>query len=554
MLARLRGLFALTVTLSLIVAACGGGDDPTATSRPAPTAAPAPTTAPVATATPVPDRYGGTLRLASRVEPAAMDVQKEPDFSQHPFILPALNWVLQTTPEGLQPDLADSWQIDGTRVTFKLNPKATWHDGFAVTADDLIYSVTRIATEGQISKSYAAFESTEKIDTNTFAINLSRTSVSFVSLLGIVRSPVYPQHVPTEDYATKQKGKIIGSGPFIFENYARGVQVSLERNPNYWKTDDLGNQLPYLDRLEIAIVPDVAARYALYRTGRTDIVNDIRTFKGKEQQVKEDVPDTVLTLNDSVWIGFVMNTQRPPYDDVRVRKAISLAIDRQAMSQLLTDGLGTPFRGYITPGSIYAHPESEIRTWPGYNPDTKQADIQEAKRLLAEAGVVPSELEHSILMLSGAGYIGEAVQGHLRTVLGVNWKLEEIERATAIQRATDREFSLYNTPYGGLLPDPVGEMEPFMRSGARLFHANDSDASVDARLDELDTITDQARRIELSRSLEKEVILDRVWQVILSGRAAATGWRGYVQGAIAFVHGADPRVNHFATVWLDNKS
>ena len=413
--------------------------------------------------------------------------------------------------------------------------------------------MTRMAAEGQIKASFAPMQAVSKVDDSTFQVDLKAASISFISILGITRAPIYPKHVAPDDFASKTAGKVIGSGPFKFKEYTRGVQLVHERNTKYWKKDAQGNALPYLDGIQVYIVPDNAARYSMYRTGQVDIVTDQSTLAGKEKQVEKDVPGTVLQISTGGPRALVFNVQKKPYDDVRVRRAISLALNRQAMTELIADGLGTPYMGFLVPGSDYAQPESEIKSWPGYNPATKDKDIAEAKRLLAEAGINPANLTDKVLSLSAYQTWSEAVVGDLRKSLGVNLGVDAPERATAVERATNRDYALYVAPYGGLILDPFGDLDSFLRTGSRLNHHNASDPTVDQRLDQLDILQDKTARLQLARQLEKEIILDKVWRATLTSGTSATAWRTYVNGHIP-AFGNDPRSTQFGGVWLGPKS
>lgn len=550
---RLVSIFALGMVLALLLVACGGKSEPAVTNTPTgPTATtrPATTSAPTATARPQP-RTGGILKLAVISEPGKLDAQLEASGPVDAYVNPFLNFTLLNTAEGLQPDLAQRWSVsqDGKKLTFNLTTGAAWHDGRPVTADDMVYSMNRMATEGQIKASFLPMQAVSKVDDATFQIDLKAPSISFISILGIIRAPIYPKHVAPEDFASKTAGKVIGSGPYKFKEYSRGVQLLHEKNTKYWKKDAAGNPLPYLDGVQVFIVPDGAARYSMYRTGQVDIITDSSTLGGKEGQVEKDVPGTVLHITTGGPRALVFNVQRKPYDDVRVRRAISLALNRQAMTQLISDGLGTPYMGFLIPGSEYAQPESEIKSWPGYNPATKDKDIAEAKRLLAEAGVDPAKLTEKILSLSAYQTWSEAVAGDLRKSLGVNLGVDAPERATAVERATARDYALYVAPYGGLILDPFGDLDSFLRTGSRLNHHNASDPTVDQRLNQLDTLQDKAARVQLARQLEKEIILDKVWRANLTSGLGATAWRSYVNGHVP-AFGNDPRTTQFTTIWL----
>ena len=179
----------------------------------------------------------------------------------------------------------------------------------------------------------------------------------------------------------------VGTGPFKFKSYEPGVAIELTRFDRYWGKDEQGRQLPYLDGIVYNIIKSPAAMHAAFRAGQLDV--------GANQGGYYVSPDLIAayrqSMGDSVYFleraggetdSIAFNTLRPPFDDIRVRRAVALWVDRQSSIDILGHGVGKVVAGFSDPSMS----NPDFMTWPGYNPATKVADRAEARRLLAEAG------------------------------------------------------------------------------------------------------------------------------------------------------------------------
>lgn len=315
------------------------------------------------------------------------------------------------------PGLAESYDVsaDGLIWTFHLRQGVKFHDGSAFTAADVVakFERARDPESGHTHPEYyAAIEDIAAPDDHTVVFTLSKPSRGLLYDLARPDSIIYPAAK-----ADTQRSQPIGTGPFKFASYTEGSEVVLERNPDYYVAG-----VPYLDKAVFKIISDANTRFAALQAGDIDL-----TGVTSEQYLvlggSPDLKGTEGTMTTEITVA--MNNTRPPFDDVRVRQAITMAIDKQAIVQGAMFGLGTVIGSHMSPSEPYYIDLSN--TYP-YDP-------QRAKELLAEAGYADGLTIHFELP---EPYVierrsGEVVAQMLRDV-GINVELSVVEWGTWIQR------------------------------------------------------------------------------------------------------------------------
>jgi len=200
-------------------------------------------------------------------------------------------------------------------------------------------------------------------------------------MLATGQSPIYPAHVPPAEFRTR----CVGTGPFRFKEWRRGEMVELVRNPDYFVKGR-----PYLDALRYFIIAERGTRTAALQAGRLDAAMPGETSKGIAEQLKAAVPQMVLTeVTAGTADNLLVNATRPPFNDVRVRRAVSHALDRRAFAKTVGQG-GVAVGVALAPKPFGAWglDEREFRGLPGYGAPAE--DKAKARRLLAEAGYTGS--------------------------------------------------------------------------------------------------------------------------------------------------------------------
>ncbi len=559
------GVGGMLVALALVVVACGGDVDEAATS--APTRPPVPaataTAVPQPTATPAPTppqpKAGGALRLWMTRDPSVMDLNRQRSSSDWAVMLPQMNWLVQL-PQAkgvIGPDLAQTWTVsqDGKTHTFNLVKNAAWHDGKPVTASDIIWTFNRITKniDGKVPSppykgSLGFIQDMVKADDFTVRITLSRVSASFLASIGSLGNTIYPGHVPITEFEQKRP---VGSGPFVWESWKTGDSVTLKRNTSYFKKDAAGRQLPYLDGITLLIISDEALGLAAFRTGRIDFSfpHSGTVLQGKVDQLKREMPGINVFTMGAGFIYITFRSGAQPWSDVRVRRAIHLALDRSDASAALTQGEGEPFHFLEPVGSPFAVPASALRTLPCYNPDTKRADIEQAKRLLAEAGVTFQGFKSTVPVRDIYTRSGEVVIDLLNRALGTQLDLRIMDNATTQQVQIRGDFGMYVSSNSAGLVDPSATIDPFVRTGSGLNYGKWSDAEVDALLDRVDAELDHQKRVALAKDLQLKLV-DLAWYVTVTSSPTSWAWVGALKNFGALINQDGPPWR-FEDVWLE---
>jgi ABC-type transport system substrate-binding protein len=246
------------------------------------------------------------------------------------------------------------------------------------------------------------------------------------------------------------------------------------------------------------------------------------------------------------------NSAKAPWSDVRVRQAINLAFDRQTFATVFTGNNAPIYRGWAYPGTPYAVPEAEIRTWPGFNPATKQQDIQKAKDLLREAGVTPADLKTVIsAVIATSDQQSEIAATLLRQLFGAEVTVSVLDNAGFNQLRVNKNFTILSNRQTITSDDPSAVLEPWIRSNGAQNWSGFGDPTIDARLDQINNTLDQARRIALEKELEREVMIDKAWYIVMGSGQKAHAWLGLVKNYGGFALAADVPDKRLESVWLD---
>ena len=343
-------------------------------------------------------KRGGVLRVGATESPTAWDLHGTGLGFVYDFLAPVYNTLitqdkLDPTGESVAPDLAREWNVsaDGLTYTFALHDNVKWHDGNPFTSADVVASMEKIITppEGVLSARQALFSSVESVtapDDTTVQFQLAFPDAIFLEILAIGWNVIYPKHIMDQfGLAVLDQGDIayqIGTGPFKLVGYQLNQYATLERNEEYFKEG-----LPYLDGIEFQYIPDNTAKATAMLGGNLDVYAAYSgNLQGEDSQIlAQQRPDDITIVQIPLLSPIVLytNVRRPPFDDIRVRQAISEAIDREAVNGALIEG--GVVGGLALPGSRWELPVDALATQPGYGPDM-EARQANAIDLLAQAG------------------------------------------------------------------------------------------------------------------------------------------------------------------------
>ena len=446
--------------------------------------------------------------------------------------------------------LAESWENpDPLTWVFKIRDNVFFHDkppvsGRQLTADDMAtnydrrYGIGRFA--GKEPASWGAtlpFESVTAIDKLTLEIKLSQPHEgTLAALLDDCQDKVYaPETFDMLDDANN----VIGTRPFMVDEFVSGTSITFDRNPNYWKDDEKyrGNRLPYADKLVLMMMSDEATRLATLRSGQIDISGETGVSRIKPISSVLDLRKTnpgmqlfpIMFTSDT---SLAFNNHEPPFSDVRVRHALQMAIDLETIRDSYFSGFGEwkPM-GPIGPQWVGYH--NAFDTWPEELQKLWSYDPEGAERLLDEAGYPRGadgvRFQTSIMTNGERGDVGymELVAGYWKKI-GVEVKIETPDNATWVGRMSAGDFDglLDNWSAGADYATLDSSLGAFRTDGARWAGNPFNYPEFDAMWGELQALTDEEEYRRLAKKLDMYIIEQHpyLWGVRVPSFAVAQPW------------------------------
>ncbi len=337
-------------------------------------------------------KRGGELVFAISAETPHYDCHGSDTYATLHFAAPfhstLLKFNLEKYPE-VMGDLAETWTVspDLKTYTFKLHRNVLFHDGSALTSEDVkaTYERLRNPPAGVVSTRKATFNNVDTIETpdaQTVVFKMKAVNAAMIEHFASPWNCVYSAKKLAQD-PNAPKTSILGTGPFEFVEHSKGSHVTGKRNAKYFRPG-----LPYLDGFKGVFMLQAAAM--LNALQGAQVLAEFRGISPAERDRLTQAMGDKLRTEESSWtlnLLIVFNTQKKPFDDVRVRRALTLAIDRWGGSQgLARTSTLRAVGGVIRPGSPYATPEAELVKLPGFSKNI-QASREEARKLLREAGV-----------------------------------------------------------------------------------------------------------------------------------------------------------------------
>ena len=497
-------------------------------------AAVSPTLAPA----PPAGKRGGTLILARQGEATNLDPQKVPAFtSQRIFELVYSRLTSLTADLTVQPDLAESWTVsgDGKTYTFKLRP-AKFHSGDPLTSADVKFTFERILTvDGSVAKSlFSDIDHVDTPDPQTAVFVLKQPNVTILPYMASPNASIVSQKVAgANGNDLSKKEAAIGSGPFKLAEWVPDNYMLLQANKDYFLPG-----LPYLDAVRINVVPDQAGLVAALRTKAADmaIIEDAQTA----QSLRQEAGVTLDARPSPNYNLLFINTKRKPFDNVKVRQAISYAIDRQQIIDTVALGEGEA-TGPIAPAlTQYALPVSQ---YPSY-----KRDVAKAKQLLQDANVGP--VEFTMLTETTepvyAKDVAQIVQQQLAEV-GIKMNIELLEFTQWVDRWLKADFDMAPGLNGGNADPDYYIFRYFTTDGNLNFVTSYQNQTVSDAIKQARTTTDVARRKQLYQTAQTQLVDDSpfIWTFVPRDYVA------YLSTTKDFVHIPTGNISYLRQTWLD---
>lgn len=439
------------------------------------------------------------------------------------------------------PQLATTWEVsdDGLTYRFDLRPDVRWHDGEPFTSRDVAYTLQE-AWRQHHSRGRAVFAHVVDIDTSdplAIVWKLSQPAPYLLLTLAASEYPVLPRHLfeGREILTNPHNVQPVGTGPFRFVSWARGNQIVLERNPDYWDKPK-----PALDRIVVRFLPDATATAIALETGTIDLGTVPRS---EVERLKDNPELAILTETASFSPSFFhveLNLDRPYFKDVRVRQAIAHAIDREFIARDIV-GDAVVATSPI-PAQIEAFFEPDLPAYP--------FDLERAARLLDEAGLHPGPDGVRLrIFIDFAGSTSTTrIALHMRSTLskvGIALQARGTDQGEYINRVfTRRDFDLSMTG-GGTGRDPAIGVQRFYwsknitRGVAFSNGAGYRNATVDRLLEAAQSELDQARRKEYYREFQQIAMTELPYIPMYWSRGGYLGAKKDIGGLLTTLGGVN---------------
>ena len=435
------------------------------------------------------------------------------------------------------PSLAESWEISGDALTytFHLRQGVKFHNGEELTADDVEYSFTRqLSVEGAVNTDFLAqikgasqllegtadqLEGFETVDDYTFTITLSEPYAGFLACLSTPGCSIYNREATEAagDQFGLDPSVTVGTGPFRLTDWTINDQLVLTRYEDYWKGP---SELP---GVVIRIVPDTETQRMMFESGELDVV-DLDYLPDAVDDFTTRYPDQIVSGPRVGTTYFTMNQNIEPFQDVRVRKAVQMAIDRQAILDALYGGRGQVENG-IYPHGLY-----------GFNSSLPEItyDPEEAKALLAEAGYA-NGFEMQIAADSSASDATnqalEIIQAQLGEI-GIQAEIQNMDESTWLATRNSGEMGSFMSTWTADYNDPDNFIYTFFGTpeNTKLRSLNYSDMEVMERVQKARTIVDVDERIAEYQALEEKIVTEDAAWVPMYSRTHSFAVSKRVQG------------------------
>jgi peptide/nickel transport system substrate-binding protein len=400
-----------------------------------------------------------------------------------------------------------SWQDNYKNLVFFLRKDVKWHDGKPFTSKDVKFTFDMIREAPDAPAKlrinprkdwYANVEAIETPDPYTVVFHLKRPQPSLLMMFASGYTPIYAAHVPPASYRTG----CIGTGPFKLKEWRKGEFVDYVKNPEYFVKGR-----PYLDTLRYVIIENRGTRISALQAGKLDVSFPGETTKTTAEQLKKAVPQMVITtVGQSVSDNIIMNVKKPPFDNLKVRLAVSYAIDRRGLIQAVHQGGAVPGASLPPkPWGVWGIGEQGLLALPGYG---KPADEKaKAKKVMAELGFTTEKpLKVEIGTRAIAVYVDMAsfVINELKQV-GIDATLKQVETAQWHPMATRGDYQIGANLTGLGIDDPDANFYENYACGSPRNYSQYCSEQVGKMIDQQSQELNPQKRLEMVLALQKKV-------------------------------------------------
>ena len=503
-------------------------------------------------------KHGGILHIHHRETPPSLSIHEEATFSVNVPAMPIFNNLViydQHKPQNsmgtIVPELADSWSwsSDNLSLTFKLHQGVKWHDGQLFTAKDVKCTFDLLQGKGQDkfrkNPRKDLFNNIKEVTTNgdyEVTLHLGRPQPSLLAMLASGYTPMYACHVSTAQMRTHP----IGTGPFKFVEFKQNESIKLERNPDYWK-----KSLPYLDGIEYTIIPNRATAVLAFVAGKVDMTFPTEMTAALEKDIKAQDPSAICEIAPiNVSSNLIVNREKPPFDNLELRKALALALDRKAFIDIIFQGQADAGGTLLPPPEgVWGMPLEMLKTIPGYGDVHK--DREQARAILAKSGYTASNpLKIKVSTRNLATYRDPAVVliDQLRTI-NIDAELEPVESSQWFAKVARNDYSVGLNLTGNGIDDPDQAFYENYACGSERNYTHYCNKELETLFDKQSVETDVEKRRKMVWDIDKELQEDVARPILMHARSG-TCWKPYIR-KLTIMTNSSYNGYRYEDLWLD---
>jgi len=482
-------------------------------------------------------KQGGILRITHRDSPASMSIHEEGTIS---VVLPMMgvfnNLVMfdprkkQNSLDDIVPDLAEKWTFseDGKTLTFTVRRGVKWHDGKPFTANDVKCTLDLLQGNAKDNFKvnfrkgwYANVENVAATSDSEVVFKLKAPQPALLGLLASGFTPIYPCHVPPQ----KMRQAPIGTGPFKFVEYKQNQTIKLTRNPNYWKPGK-----PYLDGVEYTIIPNRSTAILAFQSGKFDMIFPFEVTVPLVADIKANRPDAMCENAPMNVAANILMNPNPPFDDIEVRRAVAMSLDRKAFRDIMTSGTGDPGGAMQPlPEGRWGLPPDVLAELPGYSPDIAKSR-DKARAIMTAKGYGPAKpLKVKISTRNLPTYRDASVIliSQLKEI-GIEGELQLVETAQWVPKLIRRDYEIGVSQVGNGVDDPDQNYPENYACGARTY-MDYCNKEVDAMIAAQSAERDPDKRKKIAWEIDKKLTNEAV-RPMLYYMYGATCWQPGLKG------------------------
>jgi peptide/nickel transport system substrate-binding protein len=462
--------------------------------------------------------------------------------------------------EALRGELAESWYWeDELTLVVNLRRDVIWPEkegmmsSRPLTAEDVVFTYHYVdQSPKRIATYFEHIDRVEARDSHTLVFHLSKYNAEWAYRFGY---GYYTGVVPVEtvNIDAKDWRNVTGTGPFSLERYIQSNAQIYARNPDYWDTEEIGGreyEIPFVDSVSYRIIKDEATRLSALRTGKLDVLEVLRWIA--VDHLKETTPELKWKRSLNMAGTFmVLRMDEPPFDDVRVRRAINLAVNQKEIMEQF-------YGGHAELMAYPQHPDfgayyEPLETMPDSVQELFTFNPEKARKLLADAGV-PAGFEFDVQLCSCSVQhmdLAPLLARYLENV-GLTVNLRPLEYASFLSMMTTRNHSAGYLMSSGHT-NPTTALRKNFLSGQLWNPAQFSDADIDERLELMLTSRDETDRVEIARKITREV-LDEAPYLWLPTPYVYTAWWPWVKNYDGETRAGAVRPGPiYARMWIDEE-